>query len=384
MNADLKKLLLLGGYGSTGWPLARLLLRNSDVRLVIAGRDIEKAATAADRLNKEFSGNRVAAARADAADQVSLEAAFTGADMVVITSSTVQYTRNLVETALAAGCDWFDVNVSAEKLEILRSWSSRIAAAGRLFITDGGFHPGLPAAMVRYAAQSFDRIESANIGSVIQLDWPELDLSPATIEEFAGEFAGFRTDYFKRGEWQKAGFLGMMFPRWMDFGTPWERRYVLPMFLEEMRPLPDLYPGLQETGFYVGGFNWFTDWVISPIIWLWQKLLPGRGVRAMGRLLRWGLDSFSRPPYGTMLKLEASGMKDQQKQALTLSIAHPDGYELTAIPAAACLLQWLDGQISGPGVHFQALAVEPRRFVRDIERLGADVKNTPHPPTASQ
>jgi hypothetical protein len=33
------KLLILGGYGSAGLPLARLLLKETDLRLILAGRD---------------------------------------------------------------------------------------------------------------------------------------------------------------------------------------------------------------------------------------------------------------------------------------------------------------------------------------------------------
>jgi hypothetical protein len=37
--------------------------------------------------------------------------------------------------------------------------AAQIAAAGRGIITDGGFHPGMPAALVRYAAPCFDALE---------------------------------------------------------------------------------------------------------------------------------------------------------------------------------------------------------------------------------
>jgi len=38
-----KILLILGGYGGVGRPLAWLLLQETDVRLVMAGRTVEKA-----------------------------------------------------------------------------------------------------------------------------------------------------------------------------------------------------------------------------------------------------------------------------------------------------------------------------------------------------
>jgi saccharopine dehydrogenase (NAD+, L-lysine-forming) len=47
---------------------------------------------------------------------------------------------------------------------------------------------------------------------------------------------------------------------------------------------------------------------------------------------------------------------------------------ITAIPVAACLLQYLDGSIRKPGLWFQALVVEPERFMSDMERMGVDIQ----------
>ena len=56
-----------------------------------------------------------------------------------------------------------------------------------------------------------------------------------------------------------------------------------------------------------------------------------------------------------------------------LRLTHPDGYWLTAAAAAACLLQWSDGSLREPGLRLQALAVDPGRLLRDLQRMGAGV-----------
>jgi saccharopine dehydrogenase (NAD+, L-lysine-forming) len=373
--------LILGGYGNTGRPLARLLLQEADVNLILAGRSLAKAQKAADEWNAQFPGARVTAAAVEAAQPPSLRAAFQGVQMVVVASSTVRFAGQVAEAALEAGADYLDVQYATAKLEALQALAERITRAGRCFITEGGFHPGLPAALVRFAAPYFDHLESANVGSVIKIDWKSLGLSASTLEELVGEFKDYETLHFKDGRWQKMGLLAMMRPRYMDFSHGFGRGYTMPMFLEEMRALPEMYPALQETGFFVGGFNWFVDYFLLPVLFPLLWLPHARGVSLAARLLRWGLNTFSAPPYGTLLKLEARGLQNHTPKTLEVTVYHPDGYEITAIPTAACLLQYLDGRIRKPGLWLQAHVVDPARFMDDLRRMGVEVQITSAPPS---
>jgi saccharopine dehydrogenase (NAD+, L-lysine-forming) len=90
--------------------------------------------------------------------------------------------------------------------------------------------------------------------------------------------------------------------------------------------------------------------------------------------MHWGLNTFSKPPYGTMLKVEARGEKEGRLKTMNVTIAHPDGYMFTAIPVAACLLQYLDGLITTPGLWLQAHIVEPNRFMSDMQHMGISVQ----------
>ncbi|NHZ72507.1 MAG: polysaccharide biosynthesis protein [Aquificales bacterium] len=283
---DTKTILVLGGYGSTGRPLCNLLLQETDVRVVIAGRTLAKGEALAAELNDRFSGERATAVIADAADMTRLQIAFAGVDVVVVASSTVVYTENVARACLAVGADYFDVNFSEHKTAVLRNLIPDIEAAALCFVTDGGFHPGVPAALVRYAMPHFDQLEQANVASVIKIDWQKYDVGLATADEMASEFMGIDLSYFRNGRWQKSTMMGMGGMLTMDYGEPFGEQYAIPMCLDEMRSLPELVPGLQETGFFVGGFNWFTDWFITPVVAVGMKI-SSKWKRPLGRRLLW-------------------------------------------------------------------------------------------------
>jgi saccharopine dehydrogenase (NAD+, L-lysine-forming) len=146
------------------------------------------------------------------------------------------------------------------------------------------------------------------------------------------------------------------------------------MFLEEMRDLPRQCPQLETWGFWIAGFNRAVDWVITPVVALSMALSQELFARRMGRLLLWGLERFSKPPYGTVMTARVVGESDGRNHTISARLMHADMYWFTAIPAFACLLQYLDGTIRKPGLWLQGTAVDPDRLMADLGRLGVQVE----------
>jgi hypothetical protein len=366
---DKKTILLLGATGNTGRFLAGLLLKLSTVQLKVASRSGRKAADLACQLNRKFPGERVQASVVEAASLDIMAKALSGVDLLVAASSTSAFVETTAHACLSAGTDYFDLQFSGSKIMSLRSLEPEIRRAGSCFITDGGFHPGLPAALIRWAAGNFDELRVANVGSVIKIDWKGLKIAPETAAEMVREFRDYDNRFYGNKRWKKGRIDIVIDHVRMDFGPPFGRCFVIPMFLEELRGLPQSIPSLSDAGFFVGSFNWFTDWFMLPLGMLWHRLSPKSAERTFSRWLLWSLAAFSRPPFGTRLKLEAAGTRCGKPYRLELLLAHPDGYFFTAASAAAALLQWLDGSNRRTGLFTQGEWVEPRRLLSDLDRM---------------
>jgi len=361
----MSKILILGGTGHTGRLITQHLLEHSEAAVTIAARHTDKAQAFVEMLKEEYADECIAALYADAANADSLRAAFRDQTLVVVAAPTTRYAETVVKTALEMGVDYLDVQLGAKKFALLQSLAGEIERAKRCFITEAGFHPGLPSALVRYAAANLDTIESAITAGYLNMG-KDLPYTEA-VDELIEGFKEYQGQVYKNGQWTKTGSFET---RKIDFGGDigWKRCYS--MFFEELRPLPEIYPSLKEIGFYISESHWVTDWVIMPVAWLWLKIMP-HAVSPIGQLLWWGMGTFHKPPYRVELQIQAVGLKDGQMVKVHATVAHPDGYALTAIPVVATLLQYLDGSARKPGLWMMGHLVEPIRLMKDMEKMGA-------------
>lgn len=366
----MRDFLILGGYGNAGRAISHLLLTHTSASLIIAGRCLRKAHRFADELNARYGAGRVSATFADASAIAPADLSeLRHVRMIVVASATIAYARNVATAALDAGIDYFDLQLSSpRKWAVLRSLAPRIEAEGRCFVTDGGYHPGLPAALVRWAASRITALESATVATVMRVPWKQYEFSNASLTEFAEEFRGYRPTWFEDGRWVTGWNGGRTF----DFGEPFGSVVCQPMGLEEMRALPEEIPGLREAGFFVSGFDRITDNVVIPLILLGLRAVPHTG-GALGRLFLWSVRRREKAPYGIATILTASGAGGSPQ--VRLCVTHEDAYFYTAAPAVAALKQYLEGSLRRPGLHSQACIVDPERFVHDLGALGLKIKN---------
>jgi saccharopine dehydrogenase (NAD+, L-lysine-forming) len=356
-------ILILGGYGATGKLLAKHLLAQTEHRIVIAGRNLDKAQAFADSLHHDC----VTARQVDATDSASLKQALQRVDFILVAAPTTHHTGTVLRAALEAGVDYLDVQYSDRKLEALRAHEKEINEKGLCFVTEAGFHPGLPSALIRYAASKLDVIESARVAGYLNMR--NIPYTEA-VDELMEGFVHYQAQVYQNGAWTKPSSWDT---RKFDFGEEIGTRTCYSMFFEELRCIPDMYPTLKETGFYISGSNWLADLIVTPIIMIGLKVAPKRGLRPLGKLMWWGMGQ-SKPPYRVALKVEAKGQLNGRQAQVDARCEHEDGYELTAIPVVAFLLQY--NQIRQPGLHLMGHLAEPDRLFKDMEKIGVRMTAT--------
>ncbi len=360
------RILVLGGYGGTGKVFCRYLLKETSFDVIIAGRNRPRAEEWAARLKMDFSPNRISVRHVDASDRSSLREAFRSIDFVLVTATTTQFAKTIAEAALEAHIDYLDIYYLQDAYSVLESLKERITETGQCFITQAGFHPGLPAAFVRKGATYFDNYDSALIAFVMNARIE----NPESVYEIVDSLADYKADVFSGGQWRRGTYKDAVA---IDFGPTFGVKSCVPLEMVEIRHLPEMYH-MKDVGVYAAGFNWFVDYMVFPLIMLSQTVRRGWLHHFWAKALVWGINHLSRANEGVVLLLHAKGDKGGKRQEIVIRSEHHSAYDFTVIPVIATLKQYADGSIRRPGLWMMGHVVDPDRFFGDMERMGISIQ----------
>jgi saccharopine dehydrogenase (NAD+, L-lysine-forming) len=355
-----KRILLVGSTGYAGRKLANYLLTDTDATVILSGRSRAKLGELRSSLHRHDLAYRTELLELDAAD---LDiAALPKFDLLVNAMANGPQNASLIQACVERRADWIDMQMTNELLEPPTELQAKIERAGCCFVIQAGFHPGVIAALVRYAAQQMDVMDSAVVGSVLR-DKTGLPFTSG-VTELVESFRDYKSETYKDGSWQKLKYAD--YPKF-EFEYDFGELLTYPVDMPELRRLPELLPDLKNTGFFVAGFNWFADYLVTPLMMLGSRIAPRQTATALGRLLSWSTKKFVKPPYGTVVQVDAEGQHEGQPIRFRLSLFHEDAYVLTAVPTVAMIKQLLQKEFQ-PGIHLMGLCCDPVKLLADIER----------------
>ena len=366
------KILIIGCYGLAGQKLIRHLLTETDAHLILAGRNPQRVTETALLFATNEYRSRIETHVISGDNDETLNRLIAESDILVNATAPGEHNLRFIEACIAGKTDWIDMQLSNELLNAGENLRARIHNAGCCFVIQAGFHPGVPAALVRYAASQFDKLTTANIGAIVR---PEKGFPYSSgIHELIAMFADYQADAFVNSQWRKL--KPKEFPRF-EFRQSFGRERTYPMTLPEMRALPGLIPELKNTGLFIAGWNWFADYLITPLLFLGARFAPKLSAAPLGHLLCWSTRVFAKAPFGTVLQLEASGTRSGKQESLTIFLLHEDEYEFTVIPTVSMIKQVLAGTTRKVGIHMMGLLANPEILLADMEQMGITINKEP-------
>jgi saccharopine dehydrogenase (NAD+, L-lysine-forming) len=355
--------ILILGYGAAGLPTARLLLQETDVQLILTGRNFDRLQEAVATLQAEFAAERIEGRRLDASDAASLDAAFEDCDMVLVTIPITGIGGGIARAALKAGIDYVDIIVDVAKERELQDISRFVERAGGCFLTDAGIFPGTPAVLASLAVRRLEALTDTAVYAYIR-DAYSVDSARDGVV-----WLGTAPCICRDGCWRRASFL--FDARKSDFGS-FGLRTCYPVYLHELRSMPAERFRSERASVYMASVHPVID-LVGLLCSMLHLDRSERGIRLGARMIAWSTQRFAKPPLTTIIKMEAMGTKEARTQRLVVSLEHADAYVATAISIVAALLQVLDRSARRPGVHVMGHIVDPERYLEDMERLGMKV-----------
>jgi len=153
------KVFLLGGYGKAGLPAAKLLAQSDLItEIAVAGRNLERAETAADEI-----GRKAVAVRVDGTDEMALTPLVAGCDII----ANAAYGGTVlpsIRAAIGAGKPYCDVASFGDLVKQVLELSPEAQAAGVTAVIANGISPCISNLMGVHMARQLDQVEQLQIG----------------------------------------------------------------------------------------------------------------------------------------------------------------------------------------------------------------------------
>lgn len=187
--------LILGGAGQAGKRIANLLLNNNNNNnIILADINQNLCNKICKDLIKVYSADRIKSIFLDASKKDLLIENFKKIDTVIIASSTIKYTENIIEAVLLNDCNLIEIQgPDQSKKKYFEKYKNTFKEKNNFYIIEAGAWPGLPLTMVNYSSKFYDKFLKSEIAGFFNVNWNNFYFSPYTMPE-ANKFYGENDD----------------------------------------------------------------------------------------------------------------------------------------------------------------------------------------------
>lgn len=341
------RILIIGAYGQFGQRIASELARNSELELILAGRNVQAAndLLSSLRIAGRQARMRTAALDIDAAG-LHAELASMAPDLVIHTAGPFQKRDyRVAKAALSCGAHYVDLADGREYVMGIGHLDAEARASGRWVISGASSVPGLSAAVVEAHRSSFGQLHSV-----------ESAISPgnrtprglATTQAILG-YVGRSFPALLHGEWKQVH--GWQSLRRIDvpgLAARWVARCDVP----DLAVLPARYPELRHCDFRAGlelrrmhwGL-WVASWAVRWRLW------PGmeRWAQPLLRISKWWMRCGSNTGVMTIQMCGTNRQGEPNGVQWQIVASEGSGPQIPATAAVVLARKLARGDLPGSG-----------------------------------
>jgi saccharopine dehydrogenase-like NADP-dependent oxidoreductase len=292
--------LVLGGYGFFGERISEALASDSSVRLLVAGRNVGKAAAVAARLKLPLD------------QAITLEANDAGlaarlrelrVNTLIHAAGPFQTQRYTVATAaIEAGCHYIDLADGREYVTGIESLDAPARERGVTVVSGASTVPALSSAVIDRYLPQFVRLDCIEIGISSGARAPGL----ATVKSVFS-YGGKPIREWRGGRWRTT--YGWLDLRRHRFPAPLGPRFVSSCEIPDLTLFPKRYPTAKTVAFHAGfggDLGHLVVWSLAGLvrIHILRSLVPFAA--PLNRMSRW-LEPFVSDQGGMFVSLVGEG-----------------------------------------------------------------------------
>ncbi|WP_216361243.1 SDR family oxidoreductase [Caulobacter mirabilis] len=344
------KVLVVGGYGTFGGRLARLLADEPRVTLLMAGRSLAKARALCAELD---SRSTLVPWRFDRDGDLDAQLGEAAPDLVVDASGPFQAygerPYRLAQACIARGIDYLDLADGADFVAGIATLDDAARARGVFALSGVSTCPALTAAVVRRLSEGWRSVRSVTAG-IAPTPWAGLGLS--VVKGIAG-YAGRPVKLVRDGRPAEGGAL--IESRRVTIAPPGQvplrSLHFSLVDTPDLQVLPPLHPGLRDIWFGAGPTPESLHRMLNGMAWLVRwRLLPT--LEPLAPLFHWAINRLRWGEHrGGMFVAVAGEDADGRPVARSwhLVAEGADGPFIPSMAAEATIRGLLDGRRPAAG-----------------------------------
>ncbi|WP_020408378.1 saccharopine dehydrogenase family protein [Hahella ganghwensis] len=342
-----KRILIIGGYGNFGRFISRMLAREPDLQLIIAGRNLQKAQQQVTRLGSfHRSSPPPEAAYIDIHRNLAEALKTIAPDVVIHTSGPYQSQGyGVAEACIEQGCHYIDLADAREFVANIDQLDSQARESGVLVCSGASSVPTLTSGIIDAYRERFKVLEEVDYAiATAQLTNQGLATTSAVLSYAGKPFQtirdGISTTVYGWLGLRKRSFWGL------------NQRLLGNCDIPDLAIFPRHYPSLKTVRFQAGMELRFLHLILFTLSWLVKSRLfpPIQPLAPYLLKISRLFDPLGNDDTGFYMEMKGKDEQGKPKQILFEILArHGDGLYIPSIPSILMAIKLARGEVTQRG-----------------------------------